>query len=75
MVETFYKGTYGDNFVARSVEVITMPDKPGLLEMLHSVESELADQGFSHIALDATPGKRMARVLIGEFIEHIEGQE
>ncbi len=75
LVETFYKGAYGDNSAGRSIEVITMPDKPGLLEMLHSVESELADQGFSHLALDATPGKRIACVLIREFIEHLDGQE
>jgi hypothetical protein len=75
LVESFYKGTYGDNFTSRTIEVLTCDCKEALINTLCSWKPQLTAQDVFYLAIDATPGRLVGRVLIREFVHEIEREK
>jgi len=74
LVESFYKEKYGDNFRSRAINVLTFESKEALINTLCAWEPQLSAQDVSCVAIDATPGRLVGRVLIRDFLDEIKRQ-
>ena len=63
LAESFYKDKYGDNFTSRAINVDRCDSKEALINTLRDWEPQLADQHVFYLAVNATPGRLVARVL------------
>ena len=72
LAESWYKAKYGDNFAIQRIQVIVCRSEEPLINNLREWQKKLSAQKVFHLAIDATPRKLVARVLISEFIKEIE---
>ena len=68
--ESFFRGTYGDEFVTKTVNVLGMANQNDLVEYLTRVQSQ---SEIDHVAIDASPGKLVGRATISGLIEELAG--
>jgi hypothetical protein len=71
LVEQFYHEKYGNDGFTLEIETCTIPDCATLTQILRECQSELAQQGCTSIAIDASRHRMVGYFSLDDFMGEV----